>query len=93
MAKQTEMLLIGGRPGVGRSAVGQEVAVLLREADVAHAVIEGDLIDQVHPAPPDDPWRTEITRANLAALWSTYAALGHHRLICTHTVSVLEAER
>ncbi|MFD6045159.1 hypothetical protein ACFWG7_28120 [Streptomyces koyangensis] len=76
MAKQTEMLLTGGRSGVGRSAVGQEVAVLLREADVAHAVIEGDLLDQVHPAPPDDRWRTEITRANLAALWSTYAALG-----------------
>lgn len=74
MAEQTEVLLIGGRSGVGKSAVGQEVAVLLREADVAHAVIEGDLLDQVHPAPPDDPRRTEITRTNLAALWATYAA-------------------
>ncbi|MFD8125318.1 hypothetical protein ACFV3T_30420 [Streptomyces albidoflavus] len=67
MAKQTEVLLIGGRSGVGKSAVGQEVAVLLRRADVAHAVIEGDLLDQVHPAPPDDPRRTEVTRTGLAA--------------------------
>lgn len=92
MVKRTEVLLIGGRSGVGKSAVGQEVAALLREADVAHAMIEGDLLDQVYPAPPDDPRRTEITRANLAALWSTYAALGHHRLIYTNTVSVLEAQ-
>lgn len=85
------MLLIGGRSGVGKSAVGQEVAALLRRADVAHAVIEGDLLDQVHPAPPGDPSRTALTMANLGALWSTYAGLGHRRLIYTNTVSVLEA--
>lgn len=28
MAKQTEVLLIGGRSGVGKSAVGQQVAAL-----------------------------------------------------------------
>ncbi|MBT3155927.1 hypothetical protein KQH42_24305 [Streptomyces sp. CHA1] len=52
--------------------MAEQTEVLLRKAGVAHAVIEGDLLDQVHSAPPDDPWRTEVTRADLAALWATY---------------------
>jgi hypothetical protein len=47
-------------------------------------------MDQIHPAPEDDPHRTAITERNIAAVWSTYAALGQHRLIYTNTVSVLE---
>ncbi|MET9222546.1 hypothetical protein ABZX65_27835 [Streptomyces sp. NPDC003300] len=85
-----EVLLIGGRSGVGKSTVAWEVSELLREADVAHCVIEGDLMGQVHPAPPDDPRRSAITERNLAAVWANFAALGHRRLIYTNTVSVLE---
>jgi hypothetical protein len=47
-------------------------------------------MDQIHPAPEDDPHRTAITERNIAAVWSNYAALGQHRLIYTNTVSVLE---
>ncbi|MEU6109753.1 hypothetical protein ABZ853_15275 [Streptomyces albidoflavus] len=52
------------------------------------------LLDQVHPAPPDDPWRTEITRTSLAALWATYAALGHHRHLrrSAHAARRLDAQ-
>lgn len=87
-----EVLLIGGRSGVGKTTVAEEVSVLLQEADVAHCVIEGDVLDHVHPAPTDDPARTRITRRNLAALWANYAALGHRRLIYTNTVSILEQD-
>lgn len=85
----TEVLLIGGRSGAGKSSVGWEVSVLLRAAAVAHAVIEGDFMGQVHPAPPGDPDRLGITERNLAAIWSNYAALGYRRLVYTNTASVL----
>lgn len=91
-ASDLAVLLIGGRSGVGKTTVAEEVSVLLRAADVAHCVIEGDVLDQVHPAPPGDPHRTGITRRNLAALWANYAALGHRRLIYTNTVSILEPD-
>lgn len=86
-----EVLLIGGPSGVGKSTVAWEVSAQLRDADVPHCVIEGDIMDQIHPAPPDDPERAAITERNLAAIWANYAALGQRRLIYTNTVSILEA--
>jgi predicted kinase len=85
-----QALLIGGGAGVGKTTVGWEVSVLLRSRDVAHCVIEGDVLDQIHPAPADDPARSRVTERNLAALWANYAALGQRRLVYTNTVSVLE---
>ncbi|MFF3501550.1 AAA family ATPase [Streptomyces sp. NPDC003247] len=84
-----EALLIGGRAGVGKTTVGWEVSALLRAEMVAHCVIEGDFMGQVHPAPKGDPRRRKIAERNLTALWSNYAELGYRRLIYTHTVSVL----
>ncbi|MGA4838714.1 hypothetical protein [Streptomyces sp. G45] len=87
-----DVLLIGGRSGVGKSSVGWEVAALLRAADVGHALIEGDVLDAVHPAPPGDPDRSRLTCRNLAALWANYADLGCRRLVYTNTASVLDSE-
>lgn len=83
------MLLIGGRAGVGRTTAGWEVPDQLREAGIAHAIVEVDYLGQVHPPPADDPHCSAITEADLAAVWRNYVALGHHRLIYTDTVSVL----
>ncbi|MET7574393.1 hypothetical protein ABZT04_38840 [Streptomyces sp. NPDC005492] len=85
----TEALLIGGRAGVGKTTVGWEVSARLRAAQVAHAVIDGDFMGQVHPAPDGDPHRAAIGEANLTAVWGNYAALGYRRLVYTNTVSVL----
>ncbi|MEU3899844.1 hypothetical protein [Streptomyces sp. NPDC045251] len=88
-----EVLLIGGRAGVGKTTVAWEVSVLLRAASVAHVVVEGDFLGQVHPAPEGDPRRSRITESNLTAVWANYARLGHRRMVYTNTVSVLpEAE-
>jgi hypothetical protein len=86
---RTEVLLIGGRAGVGKSTVGWEVSARLRAAAVRHAIIEGDFMGQVHPAPEGDPHRSEITERNLTAVWGNYAELGYRRLVYTNTLSVL----
>lgn len=84
-----EVLLIGGRAGAGKTTVGWEVSALLRAAAVPHAIIEGDFMGQVHPAPEGDPHRSEITESNLTAVWANFARRGYRRLIYTNTVSVL----
>jgi DNA polymerase III delta prime subunit len=86
----SEVLFIGGRSGVGKSSVAFEVSRQLVEADVQHALIEGDNLDQAHP----QPWRAGIPLAerNLAAMWHNYRELGYSRLIYTNTVSVLEID-
>ncbi|ROQ05618.1 adenylylsulfate kinase [Rathayibacter sp. PhB93] len=88
--RRTEVLFLGGRSGVGKSSVAAEVSRLLAEADVSHALIEGDNLDQAHP----EPWRRGLALAelNLAAMWKNYRAAGYHRLLYTNTVSVLERD-
>lgn len=88
----TEALLIGGRAGVGKSTLGWEISAQLQAAEIGHAYVEGDFLDQLYPAPEQDPSKSAITEANLTAIWRNYAALGCRRLIYTNTVSVLEPD-
>lgn len=84
----TDVIFIGGRSGVGKSSVAAEASHLLAQADIRHAVIEGDNLDQAHP----QPWRSGIPLAerNLAAMWANYREVGYSMLIFTNTVSVLQ---
>jgi ABC-type iron transport system FetAB ATPase subunit len=59
MEAPTQALFLGGRSGVGKSTVALEVSRILAAADVAHALIEGDALDQAHP----EPWRQGIPLA------------------------------
>ncbi|WP_049575827.1 hypothetical protein [Streptomyces sp. SBT349] len=85
-----ELLLIGGGAGVGKTTVAWEVSAALRRRGTAHCFIEGDFMDQIHPAPEGDPHRSAITERNIAAVWSNYAALGQRRLVYSNTVSILD---
>ena len=86
-----EVLLIGGRSGVGKSTVGWEASRQLQEVGLPHCFIEGDNLDQIHPAPADDPVRERISEANLRAMWDNYRAEGQRRLIYTNTAAVVSA--
>jgi hypothetical protein len=89
VAEDSELLLIGGRSGVGKSTVAFEISAQLAELRVTHAVIEGDLLDLCFP--PRESHR--LLERNLAALWGNYLKLGYRRLVYTNTVSVLFADR
>src|SRR4051794_24143507 len=84
----TDVIFVGGRSGVGKTSVAAEASRMLAHADIRHAVIEGDNLDQAYP----EPWRNGIDLAdrNLAAMWRNYRAVGYSRLIFTNTVSVLQ---
>lgn len=85
--RESELLVIGGASGVGKSSVAFALHDLLSARDVQHAVVEGDALDLAHPA----PWASRLAFRNLSAIWTNYRALGYRRLILTNTVSVLEA--
>lgn len=86
---RAELLLIGGRSGAGKTTVGWEVAAQLRAAAVPHAIIEGDFMGQVHPAPEGDPDGSKLVERNLTDIWANFARLGYRRLIYTNTLSVM----
>jgi thymidylate kinase len=84
---RTDLLLIGGRSGVGKTTVAAEVHRQLSEHGVHHAWIEGDNLDMAFPV----PWRQGYTlaEANLAAMWSNYKRHGYTRLLYVNTASVV----
>jgi hypothetical protein len=84
---RSEVLFLGGRSGVGKSSVGNEIHAQLSAARVRHCVIEGDNLDLAYPP----PWEHHLAERNLAAMWANYRALGYRRLVYTNTVSVRAA--
>jgi energy-coupling factor transporter ATP-binding protein EcfA2 len=82
-----EILLITGPAGIGKSTLCWEMGEVLAQAGIAHAAIESDELDRVFPKPDAEalavlaPGARDISQLNLAALWATYRALGHSRLI------------
>jgi len=93
------LLLITGPAGVGKSTLCWEMSAQLAAADVAHAVIETDELDRVFPRPSSTeldrirPGTTDVSSINLAAIWSTYHALGHTRLIMSGVMMHLDFDR
>lgn len=81
---RSEVLLIGGRSGVGKSSTGYELVHQLTAARIRHALIEGDTLDEAWPP----PWEHHLAERNLAAMWANYTELGYARLIYTNTASV-----
>lgn len=94
-----ELLLITGPAGVGKSTLSWELSARLAAAGVAHAVIESDELDRVFPKPTFDeldrirPGTTDVSSLNLAAIWATYARLGHSRLIMSGVMLHLHFDR
>ncbi len=87
MSGRSQVVFIGGRSGVGKSAVAAEMSHQLAGADVQHCLIEGDL-DLAHPT----PWEQghPLPEMNLAAMWRNYTLFGYRRLIYTNTAAVQE---
>lgn len=94
-----QLLLITGPAGVGKSTLCWEMSAQLAAKKVAHAVIETDELDRVYPRPSSEelariqPGTTDVSSINLAAIWSTYRALGHSRLIMSGVMMHLDFDR
>lgn len=68
MSDFSEVLFVGGRSGVGKTTVTHALHAKLVDAEVRHAVIEGDNLDMAWPP----AWEHGLAEKNLAALWENY---------------------
>jgi adenylylsulfate kinase len=84
----SEVLLLAGRSGVGKSSVAFGCHDALRAAGVRHCVIDGDMLDMAYPT----PWEHGLAERNLAAMWANYRELGYRRLIFVNSACVLATE-
>lgn len=74
----TDVLVISGPAGVGKSTTAFEVSHQLQAAGVDHVLIDTDELDRIYPVPDD---LSDVTERNLAAMWRTFAARGACRVI------------
>ena len=81
MTVPVPVLVITGPVGVGKSTIAAEAAWLLRQADVPHALVDLDRIEQCWPVPADDPWNERVSHRNLACMWANFRQAGADRLI------------
>lgn len=94
-----QLLLITGPAGIGKSTLSWELSAKLAASGVAHAVVETDELDRVFPRPTAEelqrirPGTIDVSSLNLAAIWSTYQALGHTRLIMSGVMLHLDFDR
>ncbi|CEJ11865.1 hypothetical protein BN1110_02160 [bacterium YEK0313] len=90
------ILLITGPAGIGKSTLSWAIGDRLAALGIAHAAIETDELDRVFPKPTPDalalmePRTRDVSAINLAALWRTYRALGHDKLILSGVMLHLE---
>jgi broad-specificity NMP kinase len=87
-----DVLVICGAAGVGKSTVTWEIGRQLQIAGVRHAIIDTDELDRVYPQPEPLSELVVLSRRNLKALWESFAALGHSRLMLSGVFLDLEAD-
>lgn len=79
-------VLVTGTVGSGKTSVADEIAVLLHEQALSHALLDLDWLCQAYPAPPHDPYRDELMLKNLTAIWPNYRAEGIRYLVLAHVI-------
>ncbi len=81
----TDVLVITGPCGVGKSAVAFECMEILEREGVAAAMVDAELA-YFHPKPDGDPHGYAVAEAALRAIWRVYAGTGHTRLVLGRVV-------
>lgn len=89
MSQRSEVLFLGGRSGVGKTTVGNEISTQLELAEIGHCLIEGDNLDMAYPVPSEQG--LELAELNLAAMWANYKRAGYSRLVYVNTACVRPA--
>lgn len=86
MKSSIPILLISGPVGVGKTAVGNEVADILEREGIPHTFIDFDQIRYTYPRPDDDPWGNRLGLQNLAGIWSNCSQAGALNLVVSYVV-------
>jgi len=77
----TEVVLLNGTVGAGKTTVAEALSELDREQGVPHAVLDLDGIRRLWPSPEGDPFQLELELQNLGCVAANFRRAGARHLI------------
>lgn len=77
----TQVLLVTGPVGVGKTAVVHEAHRLLTAARIPHAAVVLETLDMSWPVRGDDELTERVAYRNLSCVWANFAVAGAERLL------------
>ena len=86
-------LLLTGTVGVGKTSVAAAVGDLLRERQVANAVVDLDDLRRAWPAAPGDRFNTTVMLGNLSAVAANYVESGFTTLVLAGVLETADDRR
>lgn len=78
------VIVVTGTVGVGKSAVVTAMHHVLAQREIPHACVDIDWLATSWPQ--RGRWNTDVSMANLASVWTNFAASGAERLIIVDVV-------
>jgi adenylylsulfate kinase len=86
-------LLVTGTVGVGKTSVAAAVGDLLRQRQVANAVVDLDELRRSWPAASGDRFSTTVMLANLSAVADNYVGAGFTTLVLAGVLETADDRR
>ena len=83
-------VLVTGTIGAGKSALSEELSLVLHERGEQHALIDLDGLSQCYPGSTDDPYNTALAFENLSAVWPNFLARRIRYAVLAHLVERAE---
>lgn len=92
-AQQTNLIVISGPVGVGKTTLSEELSHLLNNRQIAHTIVDLDGLSKTYPRAEEDPYGEKVALANLKAVWANSKTLGTRNLIIARVIETREGLR
>ena len=86
----TNLILLSGPVGVGKTSVAEELSGLLERDQIAHTFIDLDGLSKTYPRPDGDPFGEQMALRNLRDVWANARDLGVKILILARVIESRE---
>lgn len=91
---ETQLLIISGPVGVGKTTTAEELSAVLEGEGVGHTFVDLDGLSKTYPRPRDDRFGERLALKNLRAVWDHAKEMGTRNLIVARVIETPDgAER